>query len=52
MKHKVGDKVRIKSIDWYNQNKDKDGFLILENSMVIFLPYMVRYLGKFATITR
>ena len=51
MKYKVGDKVRIKSIDWYNQNKDKDGFLILENSMVIFLPYMVRYLGKFATIT-
>lgn len=25
MKHKVGDIIRIKSIDWYNENKDEEG---------------------------
>ena len=25
MKYEIGDKVRIKSIDWYNKNKDKYG---------------------------
>ena len=25
MKLKIGQKVKIKSIDWYNKNKDKEG---------------------------
>ena len=29
MRFKVGDKVRIKSFDWYNENKDKDGFVAI-----------------------
>ena len=31
MKYKVGDKVRIKSIDWYNSNKDENGVVICGN---------------------
>ena len=37
MRFKVGDRVQIKSIDWYNENKDEDGevacgeFYFLEN---------------------
>lgn len=49
MKHKVGDKVRIKSIDWYNQNKSDKGYLIVDG--VGFSPEMSEYCGKEATIT-
>lgn len=27
-KYKIGDKVRIKSIEWYNQNKDSFGLVL------------------------
>lgn len=50
MKHKVGDKVRIKSIDWYNENKNSCG-----NFKVNYLPFlkdMAEYCGKEVIITK
>ena len=43
MEHKVGDKVKIKSLDWYNENKDECVF--------IFTEIMLQYCGKIANIT-
>ena len=48
MKYKVGDKVRIKSIDWYNENKDEDG--IVELSTHVFIPEMIEHCGQIVTI--
>ena len=48
MKYNVGDKVRIKSLDWYNENKDEDG--IVELSTHIFTPGMSQFCGKVVTI--
>lgn len=49
MKHKVGDKVRIKSIDWYNQNKGYKEYFSVDG--VSFTTGMSEYCGKEATIT-
>ena len=50
MKHKVGDRVRIKSIDWYNENKNKIGFICFDHAN--FIPEMSRYCGEILTINR
>ena len=48
MKYNVGDKVRIKSIDWYNKNKDEDG--IVELSTRDFIPEMIEHCGTVVII--
>lgn len=48
MKYKVGDKVRIKSFDWYEKNKDADGDVRSET--VSFLPEMISLCGQVVTI--
>ena len=53
MKYKVGDKVRIKSLDWYNENKDKDDNVPLietTNSDYNFIEVMRGFCGKVMTI--
>ena len=49
LKYKVGDKVRIKSLDWYNENKDEDEYV---DAGLIFDDYMSRWCGKTMTILR
>ena len=44
-KYKVGDKVRIKSLDWYNSNKDENGE-VLPHSGSSFVKEMSEYCGK------
>ena len=48
MKYKPGDKVRIKSLDWYNKNKDADGRVYC--SYISFCKGMTKYCGKVLTI--
>lgn len=48
MKYKPGDKVRIKSLDWYNENKDEDGRVYCD--YIGFCKEMINYCGKELTI--
>jgi hypothetical protein len=49
MKYKVGDKVRIKSLDWYNKNKNE--FDEVKCGKTNFIPDMVKYCNKIVTIS-
>lgn len=49
MKYNVGDKVRIKSIDWYNQNKDSGKRVALKNDYY-FSKEMTRFCDAILTI--
>lgn len=46
--YKVGDKVRIKSLNWYNENKDKDGEIVCGE--FVFLENMKKFCSKTLTI--
>ena len=50
LKYKVGDKVRIKSLDWYNENKNHCGEIPLFKPSGLFVPDMSRYCNNIMTI--
>src|SRR5574344_640097 len=43
-KYKVGDKVRVKSLEWYNSNKDGEGHI--DRGTILLLKEMSAYCGK------
>ena len=51
MRYKIGDRVRVKSLSWYNENKDEYGCVYCGNGM-IFCDKMQEYCGKIMTISR
>lgn len=52
MKYKVGDKVRVKSIEWYDKNKEADGPVKLFEGNYNFIKSMSKYCGRIVTICR
>ena len=50
MKYKVGDKVKVKSLEWYNQMRDSDGDIYLNDFGISFVKDMSVFCGKKATI--
>lgn len=48
MKYEVGQKVKIKSLDWYKENKDNNGEIKFENG--IFTTLKSTFLGQIMTI--
>ena len=48
MKYKVGDRVQIKSLEWYNKNKDDNREIKFENG--IFTTLKSTFLGQIMTI--
>lgn len=51
MKYKVGDKVLIKSLDWYNENKNKFGKVWTSGGQILFDKCMSEWCGKVMTIS-
>ena len=51
MEYNIGDKVRIKSIDWYKENKDTDGKVWTSGGQIPFDKCMSEWCGKVMTIS-
>ena len=49
MKYNVGDRVLVKSLDWYNKNKDEDGNIDINHDFTFYADRS-RYCGKVFTI--
>ena len=49
MKYKVGDKVLIKSADWYYKNRDEEDIVHCGNAG--FVPSMTTFCGQIVTIS-
>ena len=51
MRFKVGDRVRIKSLDWYNRNKDPKHEYVDCGNGIGFYKHMTEHCGKVMTIS-
>ena len=51
MRYKIGDKVRIKSLDWYNENKNVFGKVWCNEGTIPFYSWMKQHCGKVMTIS-
>lgn len=49
MRYKKGDRVRVRSLEWYNSNKNSKGVIILQDWR-IFEESMSEFCGKVVTI--
>ena len=48
--YKKGDKVKVKSLDWYNANKNREDAIIFGDFLHIFDESMSEFCGKVVTI--
>ena len=50
MDYKIGDTIRIKPMEWYEDNKDENGIVVCDPQFHTFIKSMNKYCGKNAVI--